>query len=346
METLHDPAAAEIVCRVRPASDRFSRVWDAMNATAQGRVRHARLLEEEIRAVAVIRLMATGWRAESLTDEAVVALASYAADDRHRLDYLLTTASFLARMDQAVRIGPEHVAGAAGDKAAIAQRPANVSLPRFPEPVPPPSAGAAQRGLGVAAALVAVALTLWMAAPGLPAELDALAGAAPRRPAPLRQASPAPPTQASAQDPSLGSTSSARPDAASEPTALAQASPPDLPSRSVDFPPTSPRPSPAVATPSTSPAPADARLSKAAVVSPPRPAMVARGPSIVVSGAAAGAGLVLVAGPGDTLPKLYHQVYRGLPPPPYAAVAFANPGSITPGTMLVFPAPVGGWHGR
>lgn len=54
--------------------------------------------------------------------------------------------------------------------------------------------------------------------------------------------------------------------------------------------------------------------------------------------------LVLVAVPGDTLQSLYARVYRGLTPPPFADVVAANPGTIRPGTRLVFPAPPGGWR--
>ena len=54
------------------------------------------------------------------------------------------------------------------------------------------------------------------------------------------------------------------------------------------------------------------------------------------------ASLLLLAGPDDTLPSLYAQVYRGTAPPPYAQVATLNP-VVRSGVRLVFPAPPTGW---
>ena len=60
-------------------------------------------------------------------------------------------------------------------------------------------------------------------------------------------------------------------------------------------------------------------------------------------GRAAGPGLLLVAQTGDTMSRLYSRIYHGLTPPPYSVVAAGNPTSVRPGTVLVFPAPPGGW---
>jgi hypothetical protein len=56
-----------------------------------------------------------------------------------------------------------------------------------------------------------------------------------------------------------------------------------------------------------------------------------------------GPGLVLLAGEGDTIDTLYAKIYRGLTPPPYAAVIAANHVPLKPGMLVVFPAPPGGW---
>ena len=54
-------------------------------------------------------------------------------------------------------------------------------------------------------------------------------------------------------------------------------------------------------------------------------------------------GLLLVARPGDTLATLYSEVYRGRSAPPFADISAANPVPVRPGTLVVFPAPPGGW---
>ena len=54
------------------------------------------------------------------------------------------------------------------------------------------------------------------------------------------------------------------------------------------------------------------------------------------------ASLLLLAGPDDTLPSLYAQVYRGTTPPSYGQVATLNP-VVRSGVRLVFPAPPTGW---
>ncbi len=57
-------------------------------------------------------------------------------------------------------------------------------------------------------------------------------------------------------------------------------------------------------------------------------------------------GLVLLAGPGDDLAALYAKVYRGVTPPPFEQVKAANQAPVTPGMLVVFPAPPGGWAGN
>jgi type II secretory pathway predicted ATPase ExeA len=57
-------------------------------------------------------------------------------------------------------------------------------------------------------------------------------------------------------------------------------------------------------------------------------------------------GLVLVAAAGDSLPTLYARMYRGVKPPPYAVFLAANRTPVTPGALVVFPEPPGGWSSR
>lgn len=76
----------------------------------------------------------------------------------------------------------------------------------------------------------------------------------------------------------------------------------------------------------------------------PPPPLPAR--SAVAQPRPGGPGLLLVARPGDTLERLYRQVYSGLTPPPLSAVAAVNPAPIRPGDVLVFPAPPGGWSAK
>jgi MSHA biogenesis protein MshM len=57
-------------------------------------------------------------------------------------------------------------------------------------------------------------------------------------------------------------------------------------------------------------------------------------------------GLVLVARPGDTIAKLYAQIYRHVTPPPYAVMLAANPSGIRAGSLVVFPEPPLGWGGH
>ena len=59
-----------------------------------------------------------------------------------------------------------------------------------------------------------------------------------------------------------------------------------------------------------------------------------------------GPGLVLVAAAGDDMPKLFARVYRGVVPPPYAAVVAANSMPIRPGALVIFPEPPHGWSRR
>jgi hypothetical protein len=53
--------------------------------------------------------------------------------------------------------------------------------------------------------------------------------------------------------------------------------------------------------------------------------------------------LLLIVRGGDTLGTLYEQVYRGVVPPAFEAVAAANPKHPRPGDVLTFPPPPGGW---
>ena len=66
-------------------------------------------------------------------------------------------------------------------------------------------------------------------------------------------------------------------------------------------------------------------------------------PARPVSASSHTSGLVLLAGPGDDLASLYAKVYRGVTPPPFDAVEAANRAPVTPGTLVIFPAPPGGW---
>lgn len=54
-------------------------------------------------------------------------------------------------------------------------------------------------------------------------------------------------------------------------------------------------------------------------------------------------GLALVAQRGDTLERLYDDIYRDRRAPPFAEVRAANPRPLKPGTVIVFPEPAGGW---
>ena len=64
---------------------------------------------------------------------------------------------------------------------------------------------------------------------------------------------------------------------------------------------------------------------------------------IKVAAKPAQAGLMLIAGPKDTMPSLYARVYRGLTPPPYATVAAINQIPLKPGALVTFPEPANGW---
>lgn len=80
----------------------------------------------------------------------------------------------------------------------------------------------------------------------------------------------------------------------------------------------------------------------AAPVAPIAPTVIA--PPAPTAAVVPGASLLLIAEPGDTLPKLYARVYQGMTPPPYADVAAVNPERIKPGDHLMFPAPPNGWR--
>lgn len=57
----------------------------------------------------------------------------------------------------------------------------------------------------------------------------------------------------------------------------------------------------------------------------------------------AASGLILVAQRGDTLERLYTDIYRDRHAPPFAAILAVNPAPFKPGAVVVFPAPIGGW---
>ncbi len=56
-----------------------------------------------------------------------------------------------------------------------------------------------------------------------------------------------------------------------------------------------------------------------------------------------GAGMILVAQRGDTLERLYRDLYRDRAAPPYSIIVATNPAPIKPGAIVVFPEPPGGW---
>jgi type II secretory pathway predicted ATPase ExeA len=89
-------------------------------------------------------------------------------------------------------------------------------------------------------------------------------------------------------------------------------------------------------------APPGALLQAPAAAKPPVQTLLAQAakPAAAAPGRA---GLVLLAGQGDTLRSMYDRVYRGVTPPQFENVAAANPAPVKSGTMVVFPAPPGGW---
>jgi hypothetical protein len=100
-------------------------------------------------------------------------------------------------------------------------------------------------------------------------------------------------------------------------------------------------PPPTVVVASSVPPPVPAALHLAAAI--PAPVLV---PSPIVPvevQPASVPGLLLIVRGGDTLSTLYDQVYRGVVPPPFEAVAAANPKHVRPGDVLTFPPPPGGW---
>lgn len=88
------------------------------------------------------------------------------------------------------------------------------------------------------------------------------------------------------------------------------------------------------------------RLSVQAPGAPFAAAPLASIPTTEIAPAAVvpGASLLLIAEPGDTLPKLYAKVYQGMTPPPYSEVTAVNPAQIKPGDHLMFPTPPNGWR--
>ena len=103
-------------------------------------------------------------------------------------------------------------------------------------------------------------------------------------------------------------------------------------------------PPPAI-TSSAVPAPSPQPAVASPVAAPPAsvtPSRVDAGRIVPQLAPARHASLLLLAGPDDTLPSLYAEVYRGIAPPPYAQVATLNP-VVRSGVRLVFPAPPTGW---
>lgn len=82
----------------------------------------------------------------------------------------------------------------------------------------------------------------------------------------------------------------------------------------------------------------------AAMVEPTAPvintASIAPVPAVAPQGAS---GLILVAQRGDTLERLYGDIYRDRHAPPFAEILAANPRPFKPGAIVVFPEPIGGW---
>ncbi len=175
---------------------------------------------------------------------------------------------------------------------------------------------------------------------------------------------PAPSPDANA--PSSGSNIQAPPTAAApvhEPPAPAAAAPSPVVRLPVAPPPAAPLPAAPLLAAPASDAPAQAVVPPPATTSSnnpapsPRPAVASpiAAPSASVTPSRVDAGrivpqlaparhasLLLLAGPDDTLPSLYAEVYRGIAPPPYAQVATLNP-VVRSGVRLVFPAPPTGW---
>lgn len=92
------------------------------------------------------------------------------------------------------------------------------------------------------------------------------------------------------------------------------------------------------ATPTADPVPAPPSRAK---LYPNLSPTVARGLEAAVPGEP---GLILIARRGDTLRDLYASLYRGVEPPPFEEVVAVNPKPVVAGTVVIFPAPAGGWH--
>ena len=75
---------------------------------------------------------------------------------------------------------------------------------------------------------------------------------------------------------------------------------------------------------------------------PPQAAAVPKA-AVPVTAQGGHSGLVLLAEPGDNLASLYAKVYRGVVPPAFVTVQAANRAPVTPGMLVMFPAPPGGW---
>ena len=136
--------------------------------------------------------------------------------------------------------------------------------------------------------------------------------------------------------PDLAGTSTATMAVAPVPASPAPAVP--APPPAVVPPPEQASPSPAVPAPATAATSPPAGLPPAGLPS----GRIDTGQIVPQLAPARHASLLLLAGPDDTLPLLYEQVYRGTTPPPDAQVATLNP-VVRSGVRLVFPAPPTGW---
>jgi hypothetical protein len=102
-----------------------------------------------------------------------------------------------------------------------------------------------------------------------------------------------------------------------------------------------PAPPPATPVASSVPPPVPIALNLAAAI--PAPDLAPSAVSPAEPQPAPIPALLLIVRGGDTLGTLYEQVYRGVVPPAFEAVAAANPKHPRPGDVLTFPPPPGGW---
>lgn len=90
----------------------------------------------------------------------------------------------------------------------------------------------------------------------------------------------------------------------------------------------------------------EAVVSRPAEILPSEPTQAAELPPMRHKRPAGGAGMVLLAQPGDTLESLYRDFYRNRAAPPYAEVVAINPRPVKPGGIVIFPEPSGGWSAQ